>query len=246
MWSDVSTAWWFHASTAYKTDEPADARTDGGSTHLVSLPSPVIKRSFEQLLARRVSCRRFSTRPLSLADLVGMLHAGYGVLGDALAGQTTFKHRPVPSAGARYPLSLYVLARSLDGADRGVYRYEAERCELVAVGSRPDDGAIAEIFIDQPYVASASAILMITAQLALTLERYGARGYRYVLFEAGHVSQNIALCAAASGIGNLEIGGFLDDRISGLLGLSHSEVPLYGAAVGYPESSDPAVTRSIQ
>jgi SagB-type dehydrogenase family enzyme len=174
-----------------------------------------------------------------------MLHTGYGVLGDARAGGTMFKHRPVPSAGARYPLDLYVLARSLEGTDPGAYRYEAERGELVPVGSRPDDGAIAEIFIDQPYVASASAILMITAQLALTFERYGDRGYRYVLFEAGHVAQNIALCAAASGIGNLEIGGFLDDRVSELLGLSNSDVPLYGAAVGYPQSSDPAVTRSI-
>ncbi len=153
----------------------------------------------------------------------------------------------MPSAGACYPLHIFVLVRTVAGADRGTYRYEPDGHQLIPVGVRPGDTTTAMLFLDQPYVSTASAIIVIAAELGKTLERYADRGYRYVLFEAGHVAQNIALCAAATGVGTLQIGGFLDGHLAAVLQIDGAAVvPLYAAAVGYPGSEDAAVVRCIE
>jgi SagB-type dehydrogenase family enzyme len=77
------------------------------------------------------------------------------------------------------------------------------------------------------------------------MHRYFDRGYRYVLFEVGHVGQNIALCATTLGLGCLSTGGFDDSELAILLGLSGQEVaPLYALAVGPKAGTGPEETRT--
>lgn len=240
-------AWWFHTATCYPGAGSLPAAGGAVPSHAPPLPEPTLPPSLRKMLDLRVSCRRFSPEPLAIAHLGALLHAGYGVLGKAAANGVEFDHRPVPSAGACYPLHIFVLVRTVAGADRGAYRYDPDAHRLTPMGARPDDATTAILFLDQPYVASASAIIVMAAEMGKTLERYADRGYRYVLFEAGHVGQNIALCAAATGLGNLEIGGFLDGQLAAVLQIGGPVVvPLYAAAVGYPGSEDPWETRSVE
>ena len=181
-----------------------------------------------------------------MTDLAALLDAAYGELGVAETNGHQFVHRPVPSAGARYPLHLFVLVRDVDDVEQGVYRYDVSTRTLHPTGPRPGDQALAQIFLDQPYVAGVPAIVMLAGHLALTLERYASRGYRYVLFEAGHVAQNIVLSAAALGLGSLTIGGFYDAALARILAIDGTTFPpLYGVALGHLGSEDPAIARSI-
>ena len=62
--------------------------------------------------------------------------------------------------------------------------------------------------------AAAGVLAVVTARLDATLVRYGDRGYRYVLLEAGHVGQNLDLASSALGLGALDLGGFLDRMLA--------------------------------
>ena len=146
----------------------------------------------------------------------------------------------MPSGGGLYPLELYVLARHVTGLTSGVFHYSAisHAAEPVREFSLPDR-FLSELFLGQPYVAAAAAIVVVTAVVERSLWKYGDRGYRYILLEAGHAAQNLNLAATALGLGTFNLGGFFDADLAGLLGLDEEfEVPLYGIAIGMPASED--------
>jgi SagB-type dehydrogenase family enzyme len=240
-----SSAWDFHAATSYAGPAFAPLR-EATPDEVIQLPEVTLPESLGAAFDRRASCRRFCPDPLAIGDLAAILDAAYGIVGRANVNGLDFDHRPVPSAGARYPLHLHVLARGVEALPAGAYRYDPSDRTLGPTGPRPDDAAMATLFLGQTYVATANAIIVTVADVGETIDRYADRGYRYVLFEAGHVAQNIALCAASLGVGTLEIGGFLDEALAVALDLDGAwRVALYAAAVGYPASDDPAIMRSI-
>ena len=225
-------------------DRASPRWSDDSRTQRVDLPHAVIPEALRELIGRRASCRRFSEEPLRLEHLTVLLEASYGIAGSASVDSAAFSHRPVPSAGACYPLHLYVIARAVVGVEPGVYIYEpAARC-IWYVGPRPPDDHVTTVFFNQTYVGHAAVVAVIAANYERTMQRYGDRGYRYVLFEAGHVAQNVALCAAAMGIGNLNIGGFQDAELAHMMQVTGRGVfPLYGIALGYPSVDDIATAR---
>ena len=171
------------------------------------------------LLARE-SCRWFTPEPVTLPDLATLLRSVRGA----------------PSAGGLYPLEVSVVVRAVDGLPGGVHHYvpAADGLELVRPQA-PSADTLASLFLGQRWVADAAAVLVLSARPAPTLAKYGDRGYRYLLLEAGHVAQNLALAAVALGLGAVQLGGFLDDDLARLLRLeTEFEVPLYGTAVGHP------------
>jgi SagB-type dehydrogenase family enzyme len=66
-----------------------------------------------------------------------------------------------------------------------------------------------------------------------TTHRYGDRSFRYILLDAGHVCQNLYLAVEAVNCGTCAIGGFIDDKVNGLLNLDGEEqFVIYMASVG--------------
>jgi SagB-type dehydrogenase family enzyme len=205
----------------------------------VELEAPAAPgRSLGEVLQGRSSCRRFAPEPIAVAELGSLLHWSYGVLGEVELGHE-FCERPVPSGGGLYPLELYILAQRVEGLDGGVHHYVplGHRLELV----RPDPlptMLTAEMFLGQPYLIDAAAVIVITAVVERSLWKYEDRGYRYILLEAGHVAQNLNLCAEGFGLASLNLAGFLDEDAASLLGLdADNEIVLYGVAVGRPRSA---------
>jgi SagB-type dehydrogenase family enzyme len=207
---------------------------------VVCLPPPQLPtKSLGAAIASRYSCRRFLPTPLSLESLSTLLHASYGVLGSTeFDGE--FLERPVPSGGGLYPLELYVLAQRIDGLPGGVWHYVPLGHKLEWILSDPLPRSLsAELFLGQPYLIDCSAIVVITAVVERSLWKYEDRGYRYILFEAGHVAQNLNLSAAALDLSSLNLGGFLDHDVLGLIGAdSDTEIALYGIALGHPETTE--------
>lgn len=107
--------------------------------------------------------------------------------------------------------------------------------ELLDSSPVPSD-LLVELFLGQESAAAAAAVLVITAVFERCLAKYGDRGYRYILIEAGHVGQNAMLSCESLGLASLPLGAFLDVRLSNLLGVDDgAEMPVYAIALGYPQ-----------
>jgi SagB-type dehydrogenase family enzyme len=174
-----------------------------------------------------------------LDALATALHYGYGIIGNDHWGTAEFLERTVPSGGGMYPLELYVMTRNVDGLENGIYHYVpllhgVEQVRSVTI----PDSLLRYLFMGQYPVLKAAAIFVISAAPDRSMNKYGDRGYRYILFEAGHVAQNLNLASTALGLGTLNLGGFFDDEIGRMCGAAHNdEFPLYAVALGVGVSS---------
>jgi len=190
----------------------------------ISLPPPRKKSdvSLEEALAKRRSVRRFLPRSLTLAEIGQLLWAGQGIT-DPLKG-----FRTAPSAGATYPLDLYVVAPD------GLFHYIPDGHLIERRGFDDLRSRLAAAALDQDCVREAAIDIVMTAVFERTSKKYGERARRYVQLEAGHAAQNILLEATALDLGAVGVGAFYDERVKRLLDLPEDHEPLYIIAVGYP------------
>ena len=188
---------------------------------IFELPIPVMASGVpvEQALARRRSIRAFAEVPLTLEQLSQLLWGAQGV-----SHEEGF--RTAPSAGALYPLEVYVLVGDVMGLTQGVYKYEAEAHRLTRTGGGDLRADTARAALGQAWIADSRAIMVIAAVLRRTQVRYGERSERYVHMEAGHAAQNVYLQATAMDLGTTVVGAFDDARIHGLVGMERDELPL--------------------
>lgn len=193
---------------------------------LVRLPaSRTPEISLWSALRRRRSTPPSGRSRLTLAALAAMLDAGYGT--------SSHGRRTVPSGGALYPLELYVAAACVDDLDEGVFHFDPLR-DVLEVLDRGPVGARLESATPMPeLVADATAVVILTAVFWRTRFKYGLRGYRFALLEAGHAVQNILLAAAALEITALPLGGTYDERLEEMLGVDGvDESAVYAVAIG--------------
>ena len=188
----------------------------------------------EEAILKRRSVRDFSGTPLALGELSGILRLAYGITGQALYGDGSRQPlRAAPSGGALYPLELYPLICGTDGVSDGLHHYDVgtHALELIRAGDlRPH---LHEHCLAQPFLLTAGATILISAVFPRSTFKYGERGYRYVLLEAGHLAQNLYLAATALGLGAVSVGGFIDDALNELAGLDGlCEAVIYLVSIG--------------
>lgn len=194
----------------------------------LKLPRPTLRGevSAEEALARRRSVREYSRKPLTLEEISQLLWAAQGVTGPD-------GERTAPSAGALYPIELYVAVGNVGGLAPGLYRYRPRTHRLDAVVAGRDLRAkLSEASLDQKCVKNGAAVVVIAAVYERTTRKYGESGRSYAQMEVGHVSQNIYIQAAALGLGTVTVGAFEEDEVGEILGLSESETPLALMPIG--------------
>lgn len=171
------------------------------------------------MIVRRRSERRYSSTPIEAQALSKILGYSYGQTGGFEADGNQLSLRAAPSAGALYPLDIYPLVSNVSGIENGLYHYNVRDHSLECL--RPGD-FLQEVYpLVQPsnneWLAMAGAILFITATFKRNQLKYGERGYRGILLDAGHVSQNILLSSVALGCGACVVVACLDDPINDFL-----------------------------
>ena len=191
------------------------------------LPAPIYDSdvSLEESLVKRRSVRDYTGEPLKLEDVSQLLWAAQGVTAD-------WGGRTAPSAGALYPLEVYVVVGSVKGLAAGVYRYDPKRHEVIMTAKGDIRPQLAGAALEQDSVRDGAIDLVFTAVYKRTTGKYGARGIQYVHMEIGHAAQNVCLQATAMGLGAVTVGAFSDDKVSSLLNLPKEEKPLYIISVG--------------
>lgn len=187
----------------------------------ILLPAPrATGVTLEEALRQRRSVRQYSHDPLLLDELGTLLWACQGITDPRGL-------RTAPSAGALYPLQVYVAVGRVRGLSPGIYHYLPENHSLCCL--RPADvrRELSEAALRQSWVAEGTVVFVIAADYRRTTAKYGERGVRYVHMEAGHAAQNLLLQAAALGLAAVPVGAFDDDAARKVLGLPREQEVLY-------------------
>ncbi len=181
--------------------------------------------SLEQSLLQRRSIRNYTGQPLTLQEVSQLLWAAQGITDPG-------GFRTAPSAGALYPLEVYVLVGEVQNLPPGVYRYEPDGHQLVKTMDGDRRAGLASAALGQGCVKEGAVAFVFTGVYERTTGKYGDRGIRYVHIEVGHAAQNLCLQATIMGLGAVTIGAFYDEQVTKLLNLPEKEQPLYIIPVG--------------
>jgi SagB-type dehydrogenase family enzyme len=192
-----------------------------GSDRLISLsrPSTTGNLAVEEALLTRKSTRTYSKEPLLLSEISQLLWAAQGI---------TRKDgkRTAPSAGALYPLEIYVVCGQVHGLDPGVYRYIPNRHSLEQVLSGSRQKELSAVALKQQSIQDGAAVLVIAGVYSRTAQKYGERAERYVHIETGHAAQNVFLQATSLGLSTVVIGAFDDSGVKRVIRMQYNENPL--------------------
>lgn len=227
---------WLNMEAYQESTGEIEYRRLGPPGAALALPAPP-DSALRQLLGARSSCRRYQQRAMPVTVLSTLLSAAYGLTRKTqLTDGTTYLCRSVPSAGGLFPLEVYLLIQSVTGVADGLHHYDicSHALEPMRTGLVMED--FREVLLALPFIQDANIVFFLAAVFARTQKKYGARGYRYILLEAGHSAQNICLTATQEGLGSLCVGGYRDGALNRMLGLdSTKEGVLYAVAAGYPQ-----------
>ena len=203
---------------------------------VVNLPQPRYDSeiSVEEALLNRRSIRSYSQTPLTLEQISQLLWSAYGITKEDNS-EKFYRggFRTAPSAGALYPLEIYIVTGHVSGLKMGIYKYNSvkHQLEMVVSGDKRDD--LSKAIVKSFRIQKASVVIIYTAIFERTTQKYGQRGReRYVWIEAGHSAQNLYLQAYALGVGMCVIGAFNDEVISEVLQLPVDEEPVYLIPMG--------------
>ena len=189
----------------------------------ILLPKPKLigKKSIEECIYNRESVRSYKDSIIEIEKISQILWSAQGKKG--------FK-RTIPSAGATYPLELYITLK-----DKGFFHYNLEKHVLEVIIEEDLSRKLTRACWDQNFIAEAYLNIIICARFSRTTQGYGQRGVRYVFIEVGHCAQNVHLEAVSLGLGSVPIGAFEDKRVKGVLNLPKDIEPLYIIPIGYPK-----------
>ena len=201
-------------------DEPS---TTTGAQRALPAPATDGGLGLNDALANRRSVRGFTGETLTAEEISQLLWAAQGITAD-------WGGRTAPSAGALYPIEVYVADRD------GVLHYVPDGHRTQRVTDADLRAALAEAAGGQEAVGAAPSVFVIAAVPGRTEAKYGDRADRYVALEAGHVCQNLLLEATALGLGAVPVGAFSDEAVRSALGLPGDVTPLYLVPVGHPQA----------
>jgi len=177
--------------------------------------------TLEKSIYKRISIRRFQSKPIEIEKISQLLWAA-----QALKGQ----NRTVPSAGGTYPLEFYVNLK-----DKGLFYYNYKQKILEQDSNSEISDKLGSAALGQMFISQAPLVIIICADYSRTRKRYGERGTRYVHIEVGHCAQNIHLQAVSLGLGSVPIGAFNDKEMKSTLKLPKELDPIYIIPIGYPK-----------
>ncbi|TFG29249.1 MAG: SagB/ThcOx family dehydrogenase [Promethearchaeota archaeon] len=191
----------------------------------IELLKPLYKgeMSLEESIFRRKSVRSFSGKVIEIEKVSQLIWAAQG---------KSSSKRTAPSAGAIYPLEVYVFLKN-----QGIYYYNFKK-NILNLRIKEDENEnllkqLAQFSLNQNFIYEAPLNIMICVDFPKIIRGYGERGRRYALIEVGHCAQNIHLEAVSLGLVSVPIGAFQDKLIKQLLQLPENIDPIYIIPIGY-------------
>jgi SagB-type dehydrogenase family enzyme len=197
------------------------------SQDVIKLPEPQYSSSIsvEMALRERRSVRAYRNSPLMLHEVSQLLWAVQGIT-------DPYGFRTAPSAGALYPLEVYIVAGNINNLPSGIYKYRPQKHELMRIAKGDKRKELSAAALGQLWVADGAVVIILSAVYERTTRKYGERGIRYVQIEAGHAAQNVYLQAVSLHLGTAMVGAFDDGQVKNVIRMSLQEKPLIIMPVG--------------
>jgi SagB-type dehydrogenase family enzyme len=196
--------------------------SETGATMELPPPSVTGAMPVEQAVARRRSVRQFTDKPLTSRQISQLCWSGQGITAPAGA------LRAAPSAGALYPIELFVATAE------GVAHYRPANHALTARLADDVRGRIQRASLNQEMIGQAPATFVIAAVVDRVAAEYGRWAEQYTLIEVGHVAQNMLLQAVALNLAGVPVGAFDDKKVAGILKLPRDHRVYYLLPIGHP------------
>ncbi len=156
--------------------------------------------------------------PIETSALTRILFCADGLTRHKRLGADDYHFRAAPSAGALYPIEVYVAAGNVEGLETGLYHFSP--ADLRMAGLRRGDwrSYIANAAAKRPSILRARAVIALSAIYWRSEWKYRARAYRYCYWDAGTLLANLLAAAAAEEISAEVITAFEDPALEALLG----------------------------
>ena len=198
---------------------------------LILLPEARLEGSLsvEEALAERRSIRSYRPGTLSLPELSQVLWSAQGVTYPIEQAPEGFQWewrgglRTAPSAGALYPLELYVVVGHIDGLKPALYRYVPVEHALALATPGDLRASLSQAAHGQSVISTPPAVLVIAGVVARTAAKYGERAEQFVLLEAGAAAENVFLQCESLGLATVLVGAFVDEEVQEVLQLPDGE-----------------------
>jgi SagB-type dehydrogenase family enzyme len=192
-----------------------------------------VKVPVDKAFMRRRSIREFSPDNISFYNLSALLRLSYGISGVIYLDNKPYNLRTSPSAGGLYACTIYLVVIGVEKLKPGIYHFNSDKNELeFLLEDKKIKDKFRQCLISSSMFTNYKLALVVVADMGKIFYKYGERGYRYVLLDAGHIGENIYLSATALNLGVVGIEGFYDNRVAELLELDPHELPLYILLIG--------------
>ncbi|MEE9554695.1 MAG: SagB/ThcOx family dehydrogenase [candidate division Zixibacteria bacterium] len=187
-----------------------------------------ISRPLEWVLENRMTVREITGGQIPSEYLDKLVWAAYGNTHND--GRT--KMRTAPSAGATYPVELYIVVERIVGLDNGIYRYSSKAEKPVLMRKGIFLSPIRKVSLDQDFISLSNIAFIMVYNPQRIIDRYGRDSRKYAILESGHIAQNILLMATAFDLGGVPVGAFYQKRLGSILEIDENREVLYMICVG--------------
>ncbi|MBO8439739.1 MAG: SagB/ThcOx family dehydrogenase [bacterium] len=187
-----------------------------GETIKLPLVVKGVPATLMQALEKRQSVREFDKGNIPLRELSNLLWAANGV-------NREDGKRTAPSALNKQDVDVYVCM------ENGAYKYDAKGHALVQVTDKDVRPAVAA---QQTWAADAPVVIVLVSDLR---KLGGEKAREMGAIDAGHVSQNVCLYCAATGLATVPRASMDKRAVATALNLENGQEPMLNLPVGYPK-----------
>lgn len=195
------------------------------------LPKAVMKNNISLVssLTKRHSVRKYKFFRMTLSQISNLCYYSFGLKNFNDPSQISHE-RFYPSAGARYPIEIYLLTLN-SSLPKGLYHYYFKKHSLEHI--LDINKFSGQTFFKSNEFELASCLVIMTSILNRSKIKYGIRSYPFAMIEAGHIGQNISLVSSGLGLSCCPIGGFDNYEFDHLLDIDGiNETSVYVFAIG--------------
>ncbi len=215
---------WRDGILSASTDLPPPRRYPGYPVHRLSRPRPRLWPPLDRVLRLRRSTNVLSTELPAPRTLGRLLREAHGITGPNGRG-------PTPSAGCLQALELYLAVLTPGWLPGALYHYDRAGHYLAELAPLRRDELAAHVPSLQLVQGGAIAFVLV-GDGARVKAKYGERGLRFLLLEAGHLMQSLCLLSVSLGLATVPLGGYFEGELARRLLLPASDEVLYVGLCG--------------
>jgi SagB-type dehydrogenase family enzyme len=175
-------------------------------------------------IANRASSRDFAPEPLSSEQLSLLLYYGNAVRKVNVTGEEIRYQRNFPNSGNLGSVEVFPVILNVEGIEPGIYHFDSISHNLFQIRRGLYSSWLKDKVFFQLQYSEASVAFVLTSAIGRLTAKYGPRGYRLAMLDAGHVSQNYNLMATSLNLNVCTTAGFIDDELDLAIGLDGLEV----------------------